>query len=292
MSDSTGALVGRVVVVTGASLGIGRAVALRCVAEGASVVVNARGVESLDEVVAAIAAQGGGAVAVRGSVADHSVAGEVIDAALDHFGGIDALVNCAGVAEPPGSSILDIDPDEWRELIEVHLTGTFNTCQHAARVMVSQGHGTIVNTSSHAFLGVYGGTGYPAGKGGTNSLTFAVAADLAEQGVRVNVVCPGARTRLSTGSDFEAHVVDLHRRGLLDDAMRDASLNPAPPAHVASLYAYLASDASAPITGEMFWGSGPYAGRFTRSEMTYDVIGDPDAPPSSVAELAAAFGTA
>lgn len=280
---------GKRVVVAGASLGIGRAVALRCAAEGAALVVNARGAESLADTVEQISASGSAVVGVAGSVADHDVAGDLVATAVSEFGGIDSLVNCAGIAEPLGTSIIDIDPDDWAELIAVHLTGTFNTCQHAARQMAEQGHGTIVNTSSHSFLGIYGGTGYPAGKGGTNSLTFAIAAELAEHGVRANAVCPGGRTRLSSGPDYEALIAGLHERGILDDAMRDASLAPAPPEHVAGLYAFLASEASAPVTGELFWGAGPYAGRFPRPEMTFEHVREADAPPASVGDLAASF---
>jgi NAD(P)-dependent dehydrogenase (short-subunit alcohol dehydrogenase family) len=88
--------------------------------------------------------------------------------------------------------------------------------------MVHQGGGSIVNTSSFAFLGDSGGTGYPAGKGAVNSLTLAIAAELKEHGVRANV-CPGARTRLSTGPDYVAHVTELNRRGLLDDVSLQGS---------------------------------------------------------------------
>ncbi|MBX3312751.1 MAG: SDR family NAD(P)-dependent oxidoreductase [Actinobacteria bacterium] len=294
MTGPGGALAGRRVVVAGASMGIGRAVAVRCADEGASVVVGARGRDSLDDAVAAVAAvavDGAEVLGVAGSIADHDIAGRLVGTAVEVLGGVDVLINCAGIAEPVGSSILDIDPSDWQELIDVHLTGTFNTCQHAARVMVDQGRGAIVNTSSHAFLGMYGGTGYPAGKGGTNSLTFAIAAELAEHGVRANAVCPGGRTRLSTGPEFEAHVERLHARGLLDDTMREASLSPAPPEHVAALYAFLASEASAPVTGELFWGAGPFAGRFPAPSMTVEVVRDPEAPPASIAELASAFGT-
>jgi NAD(P)-dependent dehydrogenase (short-subunit alcohol dehydrogenase family) len=264
---------------------------MRCAEEGAALVLNARGEESLAETVAAVGATGATALGVAGSVANHDVAGQLIAAATRELGGIDALVNCAGIAEPRGSSILDIDPADWQQLIDVHLTGTFNTCQHAARVMVDQGHGTIVNTSSHAFLGVYGGTGYPAGKGATNSLTFAIAAELGTHGVRANAVCPGGRTRLSSGADYEAHINSLHERGILDDMMRDASLTPAPPEYVASLYAFLASDLAAGITGELFWGAGPFAGRFSRPDPTYDLIADPDDAPPSIDTLAEAFGS-
>lgn len=283
------ALAGKRVVVAGASVGIGRAVAMRCAAEGASLVVNARGEASLADSVAAIEATGAAVVGVAGSVADPAVAERLVATAVEHFGGLDALVNCAGIPEPAGSSILDISPAQWQELVDVHLTGTFNTCQHAARAMVGQGGGgSIVNTSSHAFLGIFGGTGYPAGKGGTNSLTFALAAELAEHGIRVNAVCPGARTRLSTGDDYEAHIARLHDRGMLDDLLRDASLDPAPPEHVASLYAFLVSDAAAGVTGELFWGAGPFAGRFPRPQPTFDFVGDAAAPPS-IDELAAAL---
>ena len=93
----------------------------------------------------------------------------------------------------------------------------FETCRAAAPHMVRQGSGAIVNTSSFAFLGDYGGTGYPGGKGGVNGLTLAIAAELKEHGVRANVVCPGAKTRLSTGPEYEDHIATLNRRGLLDD---------------------------------------------------------------------------
>jgi len=144
----------------------------------------------------------------------------------------------------------------------VHLTGTFNCCRHAAPHLVAAGSGAIVNTSSHAFLGVYGGTGYAAGKGGVNSLTWALARDLAEHGVRCNAVCPGARTDLSSGPDYERKVRALHRRGLLDDALLAASLDPAPPEFVAPMYAYLVSDAARDISGQVFSVSGNYVGRF------------------------------
>ncbi len=87
-----------------------------------------------------------------------------------------------------------------------------------------------MNTSSFAFLGDYGGTGYPAGKGGgVNSLTLALAAELKEHGVRANAVCPGARTRLSEGSDYEQHIAELNRRGgLLDDVSAQGALDAAP----------------------------------------------------------------
>ncbi len=180
------------------------------------------------------------------------------------FGRLDALVNCAGIAEPPGSSILNISPEEFDRLISAHLGTAFHTCRVAARVMASQGHGAIINTSSVAFLGDYGGTGYPAGKGAVNGLTMAIAAELKAYGVRANVVCPGARTRLSTGAEYENHIADLYRRGLLDEMTTRASLDSAPAAFVAPLYAYLASDLSRDVTGQIFVAAGGFVGSFDR----------------------------
>jgi len=253
-------LAGKAAVVTGGSRGIGRAVALALAAEGAAVVVNGRTAGPVEETVSELRAAGARAVPHVGSAADFAEASALIDCCRASFGSVDILVNCAGTAEPHGSSILDLSSEAWHELLDANLTSTFNTCRHAAPVMVRQGGGAIVNTSSHAYLGVYGGTGYPAGKGGVNSLTFAIAAELREHGVRANAVCPGARTRLSTGPDYEAKIRDLHARGILGELQRDGSLAPHGPEFVGPLYAYLASDFARDITGRIFTAAGGYVG--------------------------------
>ncbi|TQF65813.1 SDR family NAD(P)-dependent oxidoreductase [Rhodococcus spelaei] len=280
-------LAGRGAVVTGSSRGIGRAVAFALAAEGAGVVVNGRDPAAAEQTAADIVAAGGRAVAVPGSAAADGVAEALADAAVRAYGSVDVLVNCAGVAEPPGSSILTISDDQWREQIDAHLTSTFRTCRVMAPLMVERGAGAIVNTSSFAFLGDYGGTGYPAGKGAVNSLTLAIAAELAQSGVRANVVCPGASTRLSVGDEYVRHIEDLHRRGMLDDAMRHGSLNPAPAQYVATLYAFLASDLSAGVTGGIFAGSGGFVGRFDRQTPALVAYRDHlTAPPWTLDELA------
>jgi NAD(P)-dependent dehydrogenase (short-subunit alcohol dehydrogenase family) len=152
--------------------------------------------------------------------------------------------------------------------------------------MVAQGGGSIINTSSFAYLGDYGGTGYPAGKGGVNGLTMAIAAELKEHGVRANVVCPGAKTRLSTGDDYEKHIVALHRRGLLDDTSMQAALDAPPTEYVAPTYAYLASDLAENITGQIFIAAGGFVGRFDRPTPSILAYRDHhDSPPWSVEEL-------
>lgn len=251
MSDAR-RLAGRGAVVTGSSRGIGRAVAIALAGEGAGVVVNGRHAEAADEVVARIRERGGRAVACVGSVSDFAFARQLIDCCVDAFGSIDALVNCAGIGEPEACSILDASAESWRELLDAHLSGTFYCCRHAAPRMVARRRGSIVNTSSHAYLGHYGGTAYPAAKGGTNSLTFAIAAELREHGVRANAVCPGARTRLSTGPAAERRIRGLHARGLLGARARDASLHAPEPETVAPLYALLASDLASGVSGRLF----------------------------------------
>lgn len=268
-------LVGKSAVIAGGSRGIGRAVALCLAREGARVVVNGRSERPLREVVESIRSAGGEARPFVGSVAEFDTSAGLVGACVDAYGGIDVLVNCVGIAEPPGSSILDLSAEAWRELIDAHLTSTFNTCRHAAPRMKEQGGGAIVNTSSHAFLGMYGGTGYPAGKGGTNSLTLAMAAELREHGIRVNAVCPGARTRLSTGDEYRAHIDDLHQRGLLSSAVRDASLDPPGPECLGPLYAFLASDLAKAVTGRIFSGVGGYVGLISDPRETMLAYRDP-----------------
>ena len=280
-------LLDRGAVVVGGSRGIGAAVAALLAQHGAGVVVNGRDAGAARATADEITAGGGRAVDHPGSPSDQQSAESLVDRCIDEFGAIHILVNCAGIAEPPGSSILNISPAQFDELLESHLGTVFATCRAAAPKMVDQG-GSIVNTSSFAFLGDYGGTGYPAGKGAVNSLTLAIAAELKEQGVRANVVCPGAKTRLSTGPDYEAHIVELNRRGLLDDVSMQGSLDVAPPDYVAPTYVYLASDLAERVTGEIFVASGGFIGRYPRT--TPALLGyrdHHDTPPWSVAELSA-----
>lgn len=281
-------LADRGAVVVGGSRGIGAAVAALLAQHGAGVVVNGRDADAAKATADGITAAGGRAVAHPGSPSDQQAAESLVDRCIDEFGGIDVLVNCAGIAEPPGSSILDISPEQFEELLDAHLGTVFATCRAATPKMVAQGGGSIVNTSSFAFLGDYGGTGYPAGKGAVNSLTLAIAAELKEHGVRANVICPGARTRLSTGPDYVAQITELHRRRLLDEVSMQGSLDVAAPDYAAPTYVYLASDLAKQLTGEIFVASGGFVGRFPRP--TPAVIGyrdHHDSPPWSVAELSA-----
>jgi NAD(P)-dependent dehydrogenase (short-subunit alcohol dehydrogenase family) len=255
---------------------------------GAGVVVNGRDPDVVTEAAQRIP----NAIGVAGSPADPDTADALIDACVQQFGRIDILVNCAGTAEPVGSSILTVTSAQFRDLIDTHLGTVFETCRAAAPRMVEQGGGAIVNTSSFAFLGDYGGTGYPAGKGAVNGLTAAIAAELKEHGVRANVVCPGARTRLSTGPEYEAHIAELYRRGLLDEVSMQGALDAAPPEYVAPTYAYLVSGDAKDVTGQIFIAAGGFVGRFDRPAPAIVAYRDHhDSPPWSVRELSSLIGS-
>lgn len=274
-------MAGRGAVVVGGTRGIGLAVAELLAGQGAGVVVNGR-----DDAATKVAAERVSGVAHTGSPADAEVADALIDTCVREFGRIDILVNCAGTAEPVGSSILKVSSAAFKELLDAHLLTAFETCRAAAPKMVAQGGGAIVNTSSFAFLGDYGGTGYPAGKGAVNGLTLAIAAELKEHGVRANVVCPGAKTRLSTGSDYEQHIAELNRRGLLDDVSMQGALDAAPPEYVAPTYGYLVSDKARDVTGRIFIAAGGFIGEFARPSPGF--IGYRDhhtSPPWTIDEL-------
>jgi NAD(P)-dependent dehydrogenase (short-subunit alcohol dehydrogenase family) len=276
-------LSGRGAVVVGGSRGIGFQVAAHLAAQGAGVVVNGRDADNAAEA----AAHMDRAVAHPGSPADPAVADALIDRCTSEFGRIDILVNCAGTAGLASESILDVTSAQFHELLDGHLVTTFETCRAAAPKMVEQGGGAIINTSSFAFRGDYGGTGYPAGKGAVNGLTLAIAGDLKDHGVRANVVCPGAKTRLSTGKEYEDHIVGLNRRGQLNAASTQAALDAPPPEYVAPIYGYLASDLAENVTGRIFIAAGGFVGEFARQKT--GIIGfrdHQDSPPWSVEELA------
>ncbi len=214
------------------------------------------------------------------------MADALIGRCTSEFGRIDILVNCAGTAGLASESILDVTSAQFHELLDGHLVTTFETCRAAAPRMAEQGAGAIINTSSFAFRGDYGGTAYPAGKGAVNGLTLAIAGDLKDYGVRANVVCPGAKTRLSTGKEYEDHIVGLNRRGQLNAASTQAALDAPPPEYVAPIYGYLSSDLAKDVTGRIFIAAGGFVGEFARQKT--GIIGfrdHTDSPPWSVEEL-------
>ena len=214
----TGICEGRVVIVTGAGRGLGRAHALEFAREGARVVVNDLGVTNhgegggqgpANEVVAAIRDMGGEAIANGADVADWTQAESLVREAVETFGGLDVVVNNAGFVRD--RMFVSCEEDEWDAVIRVHLKGHFCVARHAAaywRAQVKEGKkvdARIVNTSSGAgVLGSVGQSSYSAAKAGIATLTLVQAAELARYGVTANAICPIARTRMTEGAFGDA----------------------------------------------------------------------------------------
>ncbi len=250
---------GKNAVVTGSGRGIGRAIALALAAEGASMVVNDPGVapdgsgtdlNPANEVVQEIKNQGGLAVANYDSVADFANAGKLIKSCVDNFGRLDILVNCAGILR--GAPIYDMSEEDWDAVINVHLKGTFNCCRHACALMVQQGSGRIINTTSETWLGTVGGTAYPAAKGGIVSLTRSIAREMGRYGVTCNAIAPEAATRLTENELMQVGFRGWYEAGYITKERLDELLDLAGPETVAPIVLYLATDEAANINGRVF----------------------------------------
>jgi len=184
-------LEGQVALVTGASRGIGRAVAEALAAEGAAVAVNYRsGKEKADEVVAAIASAGGKAVALQGDVAEYEQAEAIVNQTVEELGGLQILVNNAGIAKD--DLIYNMEPGMWLDVMRVNFGGTFNCTKAALSVFMRERTGAIVNMSSvMGERGWIGESNYSASKGAVNAFTRCCAVEFARFGIRVNAVLPG-----------------------------------------------------------------------------------------------------
>ncbi|OZM73898.1 short-chain dehydrogenase [Amycolatopsis antarctica] len=239
-NGSAGTLAGKAVVVTGAGRGLGEAFAVHAAQAGAAVVVNDIDAELADRTAAGIRAHGGRAVASGHNVADAEQAQAIVDTCVGEFGGIDGLVNNAGLnyeALP-----WQDDPARVRELVEVNVLGVIYTGMAAANAMIAQDTGgSIVNISSGASLGQRKLGAYSASKGAVASLTYSWALDMEEAGIRVNGVCPLAHTRMVWKSERSLRNCPPDRT----------------PSRIAPLVLYLLGDDSRGITGQLVRCNGP-----------------------------------
>ncbi|MFC9788292.1 SDR family oxidoreductase [Rhodococcus sp. NPDC127528] len=253
----SGLVDGRVVIVTGAGRGIGRAHALAFAAEGAKVVVNdigvggdgsATGESPGEQVVAEIIAAGGQAVVNGDDVADWDGAQNLIKTAIDNFGGLDVLVNNAGFLRD--RMLVGMAEEEWDAVIRVHLKGHFAPLRHAAAYWRAESKAgrpvdaRIINTSSGAGLqGSIGQGNYAAAKAGIAEMTIQAAAELKNYGVSVNAIAPAARTRMTVGAG-----------GAMAEAMAapEEGFDAMAPENISPLVVWLGSTESKAVSGRVF----------------------------------------
>ena len=240
----------KVIIVTGAGRGIGREIALEMGRLGASVIVNDLGTsltgdgasaEPAQEVVDAIVAAGGTAVANTASVADWESAQTIVACAMDSFGRLDGVVNNAGILRD--RAFQNMDPEEWRLVIDVHLNGSFYVSRAAAPIFRAQSSGAYVHmVSTSGLIGNFGQSNYSAAKLGLAALSKSIAMDMSRFNVRSNAISPFAFSRMisSIPTETEEQRARVERLKVMD------------PAKVAPLATYLVSDAAADVSGQIF----------------------------------------
>jgi 3-oxoacyl-[acyl-carrier protein] reductase len=233
-------LVDKVVLVTGAGNGIGRAIAQRFAAAGAKVAANDVNEERAASTTAAIVEEGGQAMTVVADVSDSASVQSMIDATMEAHGRIDVVVNNAGLIGPM-LHFFEADEAWWRRIIDVNLTGHFLVSHPAARIMAKQGGGSIINMSSGGATRAHRSfTAYDATKGGVEALTRAMALDLGPYNIRVNALMPGS--------------IDTSGMNLADRTLRGENVpigRIGEPVDMTGAALFLASDDASYITGDV-----------------------------------------
>ena len=244
-------LTGKTALVTGASRGIGRAIALRLAKDGAKVALNfATNSAKAESVKAEIEAAGGTAILVQGDVSELSVVNELIKRVVDEWGRVDILINNAGITRD--NLLLKMSEDDFNRVISTNLKGVFNCTKAVAKLMMKQRGGRIVNMSSVTGLtGNIGQTNYAAAKAGIIGFTKSAARELASRGVTVNAVAPG--------------LINTDMTAALSEKVKEVMLQQIPagrmgtPEDVANAVAFLVSDQAAYITGQVLAVDGGFA---------------------------------
>ncbi len=242
----------KIALVTGSSRGVGRAVALGYAQEGAKVVINYSSSEAAaSEVVQECKKIGAEAIAVRADVAKKSDVEALFKSAIDEFGRIDILVNNAGFTRP--AMLVKMTEEQWDQVVDIHMKGTFLCSQAAARQMKEQNSGKIINVTSVAgIVGTVGQVNYSAAKGGIISMTKSIARELARYNICANVISLGIVA------------TDMTEKIRTDEKLRDIYINRillkrfAEPSDIVPAFVFLASDESNYITGQLVCVDGGY----------------------------------
>jgi len=228
------------VVVTGSGRGIGRSIALRCADEGGRLVLNDIDEENLARVKRTLESRGTKVMAFKADISVRSEAKRLILSAVEGFGRIDVLVNNAGITR--NSPFLDLTEEDWDVVMKVNLKGAFNCAQAAARYMVDQKSGRIINISSRSYLGARQMANYAASKAGILGLTRCMAIELGPYGITVNAIAPGL---------IDTEPVKEMYEGFVEERIKSTPVGRiGVPEDIAAAVVFLASPEASYVTGE------------------------------------------
>jgi NAD(P)-dependent dehydrogenase (short-subunit alcohol dehydrogenase family) len=249
---TAGVLAGKVAVVTGASRGLGRALAVALAGAGAAVALAARSRAHLEESARAVEAAGSRALVVTADVGRYAEVEAVMERTVAEFGRLDIVVNNSGIARV--APLAELSPDDWQAVVGVNLTGVFHGCRAAARYLIPQRSGKVINLASVlGAVGLPGYTAYAASKGGVIALTRTLGVEWARHSIQVNAIAPGW------------FVTEMNEAAFADPRIHDRLVGDVParrtgrPDEIGPVAVYLASPASDFMTGQTIFLDGGHS---------------------------------